>query len=112
MPPSASGSSTSSAGSPNSARFDRSRLTDAQRLSADVLRYHLQSYLDGAKYDDYIFPLDQFNGANIWLPNALTVQHPIRTPKDVSNYVARLGQVAPRMAEARGRVTAARRRRI
>jgi uncharacterized protein (DUF885 family) len=81
-------------------RFDRSRMTDAQRLSADVLRYHLQAYLDGAKYDDYVFPLDQFNGANIWLPNTLTVQHPIRTAKDASNYVARLGQAGPRMAEA------------
>ena len=81
-------------------RFDRSRMTDAQRLSADVLRYHLQSYIDWAKYDDYVFPLDQFNGANIWLPNTLTVQHPIRTAKDASNYVARLGQAGPRMAEA------------
>jgi uncharacterized protein (DUF885 family) len=81
-------------------RFDRSRMTDAQRLSADVLRYHLQSYIEWAKYDDYVFPLDQFGGANIWLPNALTVQHPIRTPKDASNYIARLGQAGPRMAEA------------
>src|SRR5688500_1894324 len=81
-------------------RFDRSRMTDAQRLSEDVLRYHLQAYIDGAKYDDYVFPLDQFNGANIWLPNTLTVQHPIRTAKDASNYVARLGQAGPRMAEA------------
>ena len=81
-------------------RFDRARLTDAQRLSADVLTHHLQSYIDGAKYDDYVFPLDQFGGANIWLPNTLTVQHPLRTPKDVSNYVARLGLVGPRMAEA------------
>ena len=82
------------------ARFDRTRLTDAQRLSADLLRHHLQSYLEWAKYDDYVFPLDQFGGANIWLPNTLTVTHPVRTSKDVSNYVARLGQVAPRMAEA------------
>ena len=81
-------------------RFDRSGMTDAQRLSADVLRYHLQSYIDWAKYDDYVFPLDQFNGANIWLPNALTIQHPIRTAKDVSNYIARLGQAGSRMAEA------------
>jgi uncharacterized protein (DUF885 family) len=81
-------------------RFDRSRMTDAQRLSADVLRYHLQSYIDWARYDDYVFPLDQFNGANIWLPNTLTVQHPIRTAKDVSNFIARLGQVGTRMAEA------------
>ena len=81
-------------------RFDRSGMTDAQRLSADLLRYHLQAYVEWSKYDDYMFPLDQFNGANLWLPNALTVQHPVRTPKDVSNYVARLGDVAPRMAEA------------
>ncbi len=81
-------------------RFDRSRMTDAQRLSADVLHYHLQAYIDWAKYDDYVFPLDQFNGANIWLPNTLTVQHPIRTAKDASNYVVRLGQAGPRMAEA------------
>lgn len=81
-------------------RFDRSHMSDAQRLSAEVLQYHLQAYLDWAKYDEYVFPLDQFNGANIWLPNALTVQHPMRTAKDVSNYVTRLGQVAPRMAEA------------
>lgn len=81
-------------------RFDRSRLSDAQRLSADVLRYHLRSYIESAKYDDYIFPLDQFGGANIWLPSALAVQHPLRVPKDASNYVVRLGHVAPRMAEA------------
>jgi uncharacterized protein (DUF885 family) len=81
-------------------RFDRSQLSDAQRLSADVLRYHLQSYVDEARYDDYVFPLDQFGGANIWLPNTLTVQHPLRVSKDASNYVARLGQVGLRMAEA------------
>jgi uncharacterized protein (DUF885 family) len=81
-------------------RFDRSQMSDAQKLSADVLRYHLQAYVDWAKYDDYVFPLDQFNGANIWLPNTLTVQHPLRVPKDASNYVVRLGQVGARMAEA------------
>jgi uncharacterized protein (DUF885 family) len=81
-------------------RVDRSRLTDAQRLSADLLHYHLQAYVDAAKYDDYIFPLDQFNGANIWLPNTLTVSHPLRVSKDATHYVARLRQVGPRMAEA------------
>ncbi len=80
--------------------FDRARLTDTERLSADLLRYQLQQYLDGEKFDDYEFPLDQFNGANINLVNALSVQHAIRTPRDASNYVVRLGQVAPCMAEA------------
>jgi uncharacterized protein (DUF885 family) len=84
------------------ARFDRAGLTDAQRLSADLLRYQLQAYLDNQRLDHFSFPLDQTNGANIALVNALTVVHPIRAPKDASSYVVRLGQVAPRMAEAVG----------
>ena len=82
------------------ARFDRAQLTDTQRVSADLLRYQVQTWLDWEKYDPYEFPLDQFNGANIWLVNTLTVQHPLRTPKDASNYVVRLGVVGARMAEA------------
>src|SRR5688572_3388914 len=34
-------------------RFDRARMSDSQRLSADLLRYQLQAYLDSARYDDY-----------------------------------------------------------
>ena len=82
------------------AKFDRTRLTETERLSADLLRYQLQAQLDLEKSEDYDFPLDQFGGANIDLVNALSVQHAIGTPRDASNYVVRLGQVAPRMAEA------------
>ena len=46
------------------------------------------------------FPLEQFGGTNVGLVTAMTVSHPLRTPKDASNYVARLGQVGQRMAEA------------
>ena len=81
-------------------RFDRMRMTDAERLSADLLRYQLQAYLDSARYDDYSFPFDQASGANASLVNALAVQHPLATPRDAENYVIRLGQVATRMAEA------------
>ena len=80
-------------------RFDRSRITQAQRLSADLLQYQLQSYLDWAPHDDYVFPLDQFFGANTSLVNGLAVQHPMAAARDASNYVVRLTQVAPRMAE-------------
>lgn len=82
------------------AQFDKAKLSDSQRLSADLLRYQLQTYLEWEKYEDYEFPLDQMGGANIWLPNTLTVQHPIRSARDASNYVTRLGQIGPRMAEA------------
>src|SRR6516164_2545846 len=51
------------------------------------------------KLDD-IFPLEQFQGANVSLVNAIVVVHPLRTERDADNYVAALSQVATRMEEA------------
>ena len=82
------------------ARFDRGGLTDVQRLSADLLRYQLQTFVDSERFDEYDFPLEQFDGANISLVTTLTVQHPMRTPRDAANYVIRLRQVGLRMNEA------------
>ena len=81
-------------------RFDREKLNDVQRVSADLVKYQLQSFIEGAKYEDYDFALNQFNGANVGLVNVLTVTHPLRTPRDAANYVARLRQVGLRMTEA------------
>jgi uncharacterized protein (DUF885 family) len=44
--------------------------------------------------------LEQFQGANVSLVNAIVVVHPLRTERDAENYVAALGQVATRMEEA------------
>ena len=82
------------------ARFDRSRMTDAERVSADVMRWQLQIIVDGEPFSDYDFPLDQFDGVNVRIPNLLTVVHPVRTEADARNYVARLREVDDRMAEA------------
>jgi len=81
-------------------KFDRVRLTDQQRLSADVMRWQLEMIVEAEKYEDFAFPLEQFGGANIDLVSALTVVHPLITEKDAVNYVARLGQVGARMEEA------------
>jgi uncharacterized protein (DUF885 family) len=82
------------------AKFDVNRLTPEQRVSAELMKWQLEVVVEGEKYDDYAFPLEQFAGANIELVNALTVLHPISTEKDAANYVSRLGQVALRMQEA------------
>jgi uncharacterized protein (DUF885 family) len=82
------------------ATFDAASLTDAQRVSAELMKWQLAVVVDGEKFDDFAFPLEQFGGANIDLVNALTVVHPLNTEKDARNYVARLGQVAARMDEA------------
>jgi len=80
--------------------LDRAAMNDAQRVSADVMQWQLQTIIDGEPYYDDSFPLQQFDGANVYLVEALVVVHPLRTTRDAENYVAALGQVAARMEEA------------
>lgn len=80
--------------------FDHNALTPAQRTSADVMRWQLQSLIDSEPYLDYDFPLQPMSGANVSLPNALVVTHPVRTPRDGENYIARLKQMDERLLEA------------
>jgi uncharacterized protein (DUF885 family)/quercetin dioxygenase-like cupin family protein len=82
------------------ATFDRARMSDTERVSAELMQWQLSTLVEGDKYRDYIFPLEQFGGVNVTLPNVLTVTHPLVTEKDAVHYVARLGQVAARMDEA------------
>jgi len=82
------------------ASFDRARMTETQRVSADVMRWQLDMVVREEPYLDYTFPLEQFNGANVNLVSALTVIHPVLTERDAENYRAALGQVSTRMGEA------------
>ena len=82
------------------AAFERSRLSDTQRVSADLMTWQLAIVVEGEKYEDFTFPLEQFGGVNVSLPTQLTVVHPLITEKDAANYLARLGHVATRMEEA------------
>lgn len=80
--------------------FTRDGLSDAQRVSAELMEWQLDSFIRANRYSDYAFPLEQFTGANVRLVALLTVSHPVVTEMDAENYVARLGEVAPRMEEA------------
>jgi uncharacterized protein (DUF885 family)/mannose-6-phosphate isomerase-like protein (cupin superfamily) len=82
------------------AAFDRARMSETDRVSADLMQWQLTLVVDGEKYSDYFFPLEQFGGANVDLPNLLVVNHPLNTERDAEHYVARLGQVGARMDEA------------
>jgi len=81
-------------------RFDNATLTATERTSLELMRWQLQSVVDQARHLDYFFPLDQFQGANVGLVEALTLRHPLATARDVDNYLARLLLVGPRMKEA------------
>jgi uncharacterized protein (DUF885 family) len=80
--------------------FDRASMSEDQRLSAEVLQWQLQAIVDEEPFLDHVFPLEQFQGANVALVNALVVMRPLGTERDSENYVAALGQVDARMEEA------------
>jgi uncharacterized protein (DUF885 family)/quercetin dioxygenase-like cupin family protein len=80
--------------------FDRARMSETDRVSADLMQWQLGVIVEGDKYSDYAFPLEQFGGANVSLPNTLVVNHPLNTEKDAVHYITRLGLVSTRMDEA------------
>jgi len=82
------------------AKFDTAKLSESDRLSAQIMHWMLDGVVRGAKFLDYRFPLEQFGGANVDLVETLTLRHPVATEKDASNYVKRLAQVGTRMDEA------------
>ncbi len=81
-------------------KFDRSKLSDTQRISADLMQWQLDTVVREEPYLDYTFPLEQMNGVNVNLIETLTVRHPLANEKDAVNYVAALGQASARMEEA------------
>jgi len=81
-------------------RFSTESLTPQQRTSAAVIRWSLEDVVRLAEFPHYRYVFDQFNGFQLDLINALTQSHPIRRPRDVENYLARLTLVAGRIDEA------------
>lgn len=82
------------------AAFDRAAMSDADRVSAELMAWQLQVIVDGAAYADTQFPLNQMHGANVGLPNLMTVIHPLANLQDADNYLARLRLFEARMGEA------------
>ncbi len=80
--------------------FDRSKMTDLQKLRADTVEWQLAITTEEEPYLDYSFPLQQMNGFNVSIVERFTVGRPLTKVRDAENYVAALGQVAPRMNEA------------
>jgi uncharacterized protein (DUF885 family) len=81
-------------------KFDRTKLSEMQRVSADLLQWQLESIVSDEPHLDYSFPLNQFNGVNVGIIETMTVRHPLSTEQDAANYIAALGQVGTRMQEA------------
>lgn len=76
-------------------RFDAANLSPRDRLYARMLEWQLENLLRDEANRDYRFPFDPFIGFQRGLPDFLTKVHPLRTGRDVDNYLARLGQLGP-----------------
>jgi len=76
-------------------RYAPNTLTQVQRVTAASLDWQLQDAIRLASVEDERLVFEQFRGLQIALINFLSQVHPLRTGRDVDNYVARLAQVAP-----------------
>jgi uncharacterized protein (DUF885 family) len=81
-------------------RFERTGMSQTERVSAEVMEWLLNVVVRGERYADYTFPFEQFRGVNVELVNTLTVTHPLNSERDAENYLSRLAQVDERVSEA------------
>ncbi len=70
-------------------------LTPVQRVSAASLDWQLHDAIRMASVSDQRFVFDQFRGLRVALVNFLSQVHPLRSARDVDNYLVRLRRVAP-----------------
>ena len=91
-------------------KFTPGELDSVQRVSQAMLTWKLADTLRTNDYADHRFVFDQFRGLQVGFVNFLSQTHPIRNARDIENYLARLGQLAPLLdvgiAEATSRAQA------
>jgi uncharacterized protein (DUF885 family) len=78
----------------------RTRLTEAQQVSANLVGWQLDDVIREEPYLDYNYPIQQMGGANVQLVESLTVRYPVLTERNAENYLVVLAQVAARLDEA------------
>src|SRR5580704_12075002 len=81
-------------------KFDRTRMTELQRVSAELLDWQLDLVISEEPYLDYDYPLQQMNGANVQLVEGLTVSYPVLTERNAENYLVVLVQAAASLDDA------------
>jgi uncharacterized protein (DUF885 family) len=69
-------------------------LSPVQRVSAASLQWQLDDAIRMAAVAEQRFVFEQFRGLQVALVNLLTQIQPLRTPRDVDNYLARLARMA------------------
>ncbi|HVT33397.1 MAG TPA: DUF885 domain-containing protein [Rhodanobacteraceae bacterium] len=80
-------------------RYDRSALDREGRLSYDVLDYFLSMQVEGDRFRDYDFPVNQLEGIQSSLPSFMAQTHQVNDRHDAETYIARLDRFPQKFAE-------------
>ncbi|MBC6607564.1 DUF885 domain-containing protein [Hymenobacter sp. BT188] len=73
-------------------KFDRSKLSDNDRVSYDIFLYEMQRRLEGLKLNTWMMPFNQMSGLPIGLAQlgAGSGNQPFKTTKDYDNWLSRV----------------------
>ena len=79
-------------------RYDRAGMNEADALNYDMLEYFLALQAEGEKYAHHNYPLNQLFGIQNEFPTFMATQHPVASPAEAEDYLARLNK-APVMVD-------------
>jgi uncharacterized protein (DUF885 family) len=72
-------------------RYNRARLDESARRSADILDWFLEAAVQGGdRFFHHPYVIDQMEGIQVSLPNFMGNLHPLRTRRNAVDYVRRL----------------------
>ena len=80
-------------------RYDRAGMNEADALNYDMLEYFLALQAEGEKYAHHNYPLNQLFGIQNEFPTFMATQHPVGTPAEAEDYLARLGKAPVMVAQ-------------
>ena len=80
-------------------RYDRAALDAKGQLSYDVLEYFLSIQVEGDKYRDHDFPVNQLSGIQSSLPNFMAQTHQVNDRHDADAYIARLDKFPQKFSQ-------------
>jgi uncharacterized protein (DUF885 family) len=70
--------------------------TDSQKLSTHILEWYLKAEVEGEKYQNYNYPVNQLFGAQSGFPTFMATTHRLLAPRDCEYYRQRLVAVGPK----------------
>ncbi|MEL7447805.1 MAG: DUF885 domain-containing protein [Pseudomonadota bacterium] len=81
------------------AKYDESKLTEAEILSVKVLKELLGNPEQDRRFRFHDYPVNQLFGLQNAIPRFLDTFHRVNTPEDADNYISRLSKIDTKMEQ-------------